>query len=254
VPEVAGRLRNIYCRSACFFVDNTIAPSLESVDLLRWMRDGTNSLLVYEGGRSLRAALDWVAESGARAEILVAEGALGHVQVLADAGWVCIDVHPLMRRPVMRGEPTLEGRPPVGESFDELTDEEELAEAIEVMSEAFGAIGDIPRMPTSGSVPGSTPRAWGLRQGSELVACALTVRVDDTVVLSAVATRPTRQQHGYGRRLLAAVHREFPPQSGAREFLLSSSERGRHLYQSSGYRTVDWWQAWSRPRWALGRA
>jgi hypothetical protein len=42
--------------------------------------------------------------------------------------------------------------------------------------------------------------------------------------------------------------------AGARGSLLHAAIDGEPFYLSLGYRTLEWWQLWSRPRWVLGRA
>src|SRR5882762_1958585 len=95
-----ARLRQIYGVSARWWVIGSAFRSVrDSVYPLRWLPKGPNSVLVHGAAASVIAAVmatlvDW----GIRAELLVADPALGGVQVLVDAGWVCIGTRPFMRR------------------------------------------------------------------------------------------------------------------------------------------------------------
>src|SRR5882757_209627 len=95
-----ARLRQIYGVSATWWVIGSAFRGLrDSVHLLRWLPKGPNSVLVYGAATSVMAAvMATLVDSGIRAELLVADPALGSVQVLVDAGWVCIGTRPFMRR------------------------------------------------------------------------------------------------------------------------------------------------------------
>jgi ribosomal protein S18 acetylase RimI-like enzyme len=110
--------------------------------------------------------------------LLVGGEALGWVQVLADAGLVCVGVAPFMRLPA----------------------------------------GDVATAST----------VWSM------------------------STPPDQQRRGYGDRLLRAVLSNVV-EAGSEEILLYSSPSGERLYRSVGFRVVEYWQQWSRPRWILGR-
>ena len=240
------------------FVDPATAPQIDDVIALRWLGRGPNSLLLYGDPPTFQQTLDYIAQSRVVTELLVAEEGLANVQILVDAGWVCIDLRPLMRRRVQRGNEISTTRDVLGldaTTMTELHQADEIAQATEVMQEAFGLNAEMLLRPISDrwNTP-SNLRYWGLCDDGDMVSSAITVQVEDTVVLWNVATRASRQRRGYGRTLLAAIHRQFPVSTGVRQFLLSSSESGKRLYEDTGYEIVDWWQAWSRPRWALGRA
>jgi hypothetical protein len=257
-PTAVDRLRDIYGRSAEFQVDGATAPQIDCVIPLRWLQGGPNSVLVYGDAPAFEGTLDHVRASAAPAELLVAAGALGNVQILIDAGWVCVDIRPFMRRGVRPADHVSVTRDVLGPdaaSVTELTEAPDIAQGIEVMSEAFNMDVKMPFMAgMDGPPPPRSVRMWGLCDNSDMVASAITVQVEDAVVLWNVATRPTQQRRGHGRTMLSGIHRQFPPWTGARQFLLSSSESGKRLYESTGYETIGWWQAWSRPRWAFGRA
>jgi predicted GNAT family acetyltransferase len=97
-------------------------------------------------------------------------------------------------------------------------------------------------------------RVWALREDDEIISCASTVEVEGIIGVWNVATRESRQRSGFGTRLLQSVHTACEHSSNVEHFLLHSSPTGSTLYESLGYRTIEWWQAWSRPRWVLGGA
>jgi GNAT superfamily N-acetyltransferase len=94
-------------------------------------------------------------------------------------------------------------------------------------------------------------RVWGLYIDGDIVSCATTVEIDDTVAVWDVATRPKYQRRGYSSAILDAIHERFAANPSVRQFILLSSPEGFRLYESRGYEVLDWWQAWSRPRWVL---
>lgn len=196
-------------------------------------------------------------DSGIRAELLVADPALGGVQVLVDAGWVCIGARPFMRRwahpndaHALAAAPTSVAAPV--HTVIELTAPAELKIAGQIVADANGRDPDPIMASTPAGPEGESVRqVWGLYQGDQIVSCATTVRLGDTVVLWDVATRPGCQRLGYGKTLLDGVHAQCVTSSRTTQFILSSSAEGYRLYETLGYETLTWWQGWSRPRWAL---
>jgi len=205
----------------------------------------------------MAAVMATLVDSGIRAELLVADPALGSVQVLVDAGWICIGSRPFMRRWAHPNVAYAGMIAPAANTIPvdtivELTEPADLTIAGQIVADAHGRDPD----PVLASTPdshaeASVQRIWGLHDGGNLVSCATTVQVADTVVLWDVATRPGCQRRGYGNTLLSAIHARYTDSPGTHQFLLSSSNAGFRLYESLGYETVAWWQAWSRPRWAL---
>lgn len=250
------QLRHNYGISAKWWVLGTAFRGFNgSAYPLRWLPRGPNSVLVQGAAGSVMAAvMAIILDSGIRAEILVADPALGGVQVLVDAGWVCIGARPFMRRfaypdsaLACAAEPTSDAA--AAGTVVELTTPAELKIAGQIAAEAFGHDPDPVVAP--GRPGESLRRVWGLHQGGDLVSCATTVRIGDTVTLWDVATRPDCQRLGYSKALLDAIHTRCAAMAKTRQFLLSSSAEGYRLYESLGYETLAWWQAWSRPRWAL---
>lgn len=253
------RLRQLYGVSAKWWVIGAAFRSMrDSVYPLRWLPSGPNSVMVHGAATSVMAAvMATLLDSGIRGEVLAADPALGSVQVLVDAGWACIGIRPFMRRCATTdelrasGAESLSGPVPNGAVVC-LTEPADLKVAGQIVADAFGRDPD----PVVGAAPvghnGTSERlVWGLYQDGELVSCATTVRVGDTVVLWDVATKPGCQRVGYGRTLLDVVHTRCVKSWNARQFLLSSSDAGYPLYESLGYETLGWWQAWSRRRWAF---
>jgi GNAT superfamily N-acetyltransferase len=260
-PSELSRLRQIYLLTAKPWIGADFRGRGDSVAPLRWLQGGPNSVLVNGPEDSVvKDVIGDIAESGARAEVLIDGPALGNVQILVDAGWVCVDVRPFMRRLARPSRYDADVRlstaagasaPVVAELFSA----PDLAVAGQVMAEAFGFDPSVAYQSTgSGQERAADRRVWALRHDGDVVSCATTVQVDDTVALWDVATRPTCQRRGYGTALVDAIHRRFAETSNVHQFLLSSSTMGYHVYESLGYETIAWLQAWSRPRWALGRA
>ena len=248
-----SELRQIYGVSARSWIGMGLRRSNDSITPLRWLPGGPNSVLVHGPHSSvLHDAIEEIVESGAPAELVVDGAALGNVQVLIDAGWVCIGSRPLMRRlavgDVVRAFRTASG-------VVEVSSAEDLDAMRQIMKEALGTdLGGAGATARDGQDPASNPRRWALYEDGTIVSCATTVQVEDAVVLWDVATRPGCQKRGLGTALLDQVHSLCAQQSAVSQFLLSSSAAGYRLYESLGYETVGWWQAWSRPRWALGQA
>ena len=254
------RLKHIYLLSAKPWVGADFPGRSDSVAPLRWLQGGPNSVLVH--GPEASAVNDVIGDivaSGAKAEILMDGPALGNVQILADAGWVCVDVRPFMRLAQPSGHDADVRRSTAASTSSDVVAElfspRDLAVAGQVMAEAFGFAPSVTHESMrSGPDRTSDRRVWALRHDGDIVSCATTVQVDDTVVLWDVATRPTCHRHGYGTALVNTIHNQCASGSSVHQFLLSSSTVGYHVYESLGYETIAWWQAWSRPRWALGRA
>jgi predicted GNAT family acetyltransferase len=255
------RLRHIYLSSAKPWVAADFRGRSDSVAPLRWLEGGPNSVLVHgPEGSAVKDVISDIVESRARAEVLIDGAALGSVQILVDAGWVCVDVRPFMRRVARPSAYDAAVRLSTAASTSadvvaELFSPRDLAVAGQVMAEAFGFDPSAAyQSMRSGQERTSDRRVWALRHDGDVVSCATTVQVDDTIVLWDVATRPTCQRHGYGTALVNAIHNQCADASNVHQFLLSSSTMGYHVYESLGYETIAWWQAWSRPRWNLGRA
>jgi GNAT superfamily N-acetyltransferase len=224
----------------------------EALITLSWRPGGANSVLVY--GADSRSLIDIAHELDqlrSPAVIVVAGPALGNVQTIADAGWVCIGVRPFMQRRARFDSVPADPPRPGRLVFTELTTRAEMREAWRLSSAALGG--------ETGPVASDIEtldglRVWALREDDEIISCASTVEVEGIIGVWNVATRESRQRSGFGTRLLQSVHTACEHSSNVEHFLLHSSPSGSMLYESLGYRTIEWWQAWSRPRWVLGGA
>jgi GNAT superfamily N-acetyltransferase len=96
------------------------------------------------------------------------------------------------------------------------------------------------------------PRIWGLFAGDQLVACATFIRDEGgIVVVWSMATLPKFQGLGYGRRLFITAQ-NWHLEHGSTATLLQGTEAGQKLYRDIGFKSIEHWQLWSRPRWMLG--
>jgi GNAT superfamily N-acetyltransferase len=176
------------------------------------------------------------------AAISVAGEALGAVNVLGRASWVCVGASPLMTRPL-----------------DDLPDEphvrmlatRELPAARLLVSEAFS----LPVELSAAGLPDSAAETdgfavWGLFAAGEMVSCMGTAMVEDVAVVWSMATPARLQRRGYARRLLFGALAQVRAH-GATTCLLSASAVGESLYLAAGFAVLERWQMWSRPRWLL---
>jgi GNAT superfamily N-acetyltransferase len=246
IPDehAVSSLMRIYGSSAESWVLDWDFPSHGgAIVALRWHPGGPNSVLVNGSSPEYISNVIALLESSKiRAELLVADSALSNVQVLVDAGWVCIGGRPFMRR-WRRSQQS--GRSVIN-AVRELVSVDDLVKAKQVVADAFGSAPDVPMTPTDHR------RVWGVYLDGDVVSCATTVEIDDTVAVWDVATRPKHQRRGYSTAILDAIHERFAATPTVQQFILLSSAEGFRLYESRGYQVLDWWQAWSRPRWVLG--
>jgi GNAT superfamily N-acetyltransferase len=177
--------------------------------------------------------------------IMLSGPGLASAQRLADANWVVVGALPLM---------LLTDRPdsaPSGQGV-RLLGSEDLAAAREVVAITYGldpqsSLSAIPEL--AHEVPGF--RLWGLFDHDKLISCFSIVISDGLIVGWSMATLPEYQRQGYGRRLLTElIKTQFA--DGDWGLLLQGSAAGQPLYNELGFKTVDFWQLWSRPRWAMG--
>lgn len=200
-------------------------------------------------GTQFPRSLEEIAAVGAPALIMVAGEALGEVQQLVEAGWVCIgqtafigleleawaDVatHPSVRR--------LEAA--------------ELGAARALTDEVFGLGPEVALVALpddAGSRPGQS--VWGaFDEGGELVTPLISVQVEEAVGLWGIATPSTLRRHGYARRVMTAALADAA-RSGAHVALGHTTPDGEAFNTSMGWQVLERWQQWSRPRWVLGRA
>lgn len=199
-------------------------------------------------GEAIERSLAEIAAAGAPAVVMVAGGALGDVQHLVQAGWVCVGSVPFMTRPLGSEQVVATGevrrlRP------------EEVEAARNIVDEVFGVgpeLAQVALPDSAATAPGQS--VWGGHDAAgRLVSCLGAVRVDDAVAIWSMATATARRREGHGARLLLGVLADAQA-DGASRSLLHASPDGEPFYRSLGYEPLERWQLWSRPRWVLGRS
>jgi GNAT superfamily N-acetyltransferase len=200
-------------------------------------------------GADLEAGVNRIAAAGVPAVMMVAGKALGEVQKLIELGWVCIGSVPLMLLELHPSDPA--PATPVVRRLDGT----QLDAARGIVDEVFGigpelSLVAIPR----DAADRAGQSVWGsFDDHNRLVSCLVAVRAQEIVAIWSMATTAPARGRGHGaavlRAALAAEVRE-----GARAALLYSSRAGEAFYSAFGYRELERWQLWSRPRWVLGRA
>jgi len=192
--------------------------------------------------------LEPVLQLGKPAIIMLAGPGLATAHSLVQAGWACIGALPLMaliQRPVLEHVDRSGVRP---------LEQDDLSAARKILERSYAldpgsSVAAIP----DGVVGRSDIGAWGVHKDGRMVGCLTTVIESGFVVIWSMAVLPQQQGRGHGRRLLSrALSSHFD--RGAHGSLLHSSAVGERLYRSFGYEPIEYWQLWSRPRWALGRA
>ncbi len=208
----------------------------------------------------VRRSLDDVGAEGVPVVIMLAGRALASAQPLVDAGWVCIGAQPLMLLTDPTGSADSVSADSVSTdavstdtAVDRITGPADLAEARLVVAEVF----DISPAMAAVAVPdrvtdGADLSAWVLREQGRMAAVTAAVRRGEGLAIWSMATPPDLRRRGYGRRLLRSVLAQAETE-GVDHSLLYSSPEAEPLYRSLGYRVLERWQLWSRPRWVLGR-
>ena len=212
-----------------------------------------NVILCYgdergDWGPLLAESLDDVKAAKVPSVVMVTGAALGSVQVLIDAKWVCIGEVPLMHLAAAAVPPD-----PHDDAVRVLG-AEDLEDVRAIVSETFGLPPDITEL----GIPDATVEPgpfvlWGVELDGRLVSVAASVRAGTSAAFWSVATPPSEQRRGHGQRLFASVHPRLRAE-GVEDFLLYASGPGQSLYRRLGYTVVENWQQWSYPRWVLGRA
>ncbi len=200
-------------------------------------------------GADLQAGVESIAGAGVPGVLMVAGPALGEVQKLSEVGWVCIGSVPLMALELGRSE-----RAPAAPAVRRL-ERDELDAARKIVDRVFG-VG--PELSLVAIPPDAADRAgqsvWGaFDEENELVSCLATVRAHEIVAIWSMATETEARGRGHGARALRGAL-AATADDGAQCSLLYSSPQGEPFYRAVGYRELERWQLWSRPRWVLGRA
>jgi GNAT superfamily N-acetyltransferase len=181
--------------------------------------------------------------------MMVAGRALGEVQKLIELGWVCIGSVPLMGLELDRADA------PPNAPFVRRLRGDQLDAARVIVDEVFG-VG--PEMALVAIPPDAADQSgqsvWGaFDDDDQLVSCLAAVRADEVVAIWSMATVSSARGRGYGAALLrAALAAEAS--NGTSAAVLYSARASEHFYRTFGYRELERWQLWSRPRWVLGRA
>jgi GNAT superfamily N-acetyltransferase len=200
-------------------------------------------------GTQFPRSLDEIGAVGAPALIMVADAALGEVQQLVEAGWVCIGQTAFIG---LELEPwsALEIDPHVRK-----LEPSELEAARALTDEVFGIGPELARIAIpddAGRRPGQT--VWGaFDDDGELVTPLISVRAQEAVGLWGIATPARHRFQGHARRVMTAALSDAA-REGARIALGHTTPDGEAFNTSLGWEILERWQQWSRPRWVLGRA
>jgi ribosomal protein S18 acetylase RimI-like enzyme len=207
-------------------------------------------------GDDLEAGVRRIAAAGVPAMMMVAGRALGEVQKLIELGWVCVGSVPLMALALRRDDALCPSDPAyTNASTVRRLDRSQLDAARGIVDEGFGVGPELSLVAIPRDAADRVGQSvWGAFDDDDrLVSCLVAVRAEEVVAIWSMATAAAARGLGHGvsvlRAALAAEARE-----GADTALLHSSRAGEGFYRAFGYRELERWQLWSRPRWVLGRA
>jgi hypothetical protein len=208
-----------------------------------------NAALVYGDGETLDQTVEEVLEAGAPAVVMVAGPAVDEASRLEDRDWIPIGSTALMHRDLRAHMPAARA------SAARRLGRADHPAVRELVGEVFGVGPRLASVAISGLVEGLDGHAlWGAFDSTgQLVSCLATVRVRDTVAVCSVAPSLPLFPRGHGAAAVCAALASAA-QDGATSSLLSSSAAGEALYRALGYRELERWDQWSRPRWVLARA
>ena len=212
-------------------------------------RDPMFNVVVSHGSSttSLAECLEQVRDLGVPTTIMLCGASLGNARQLADAGWICIGAVPLMAAQLEHGSADAPAR---------RLARRDLPVFRSIYQSAFRTSPSASELAISESVANDADKsdvggeAWGLFVDDEMVAGVITVTVGTNLCLFSMATPEHLQRQGYGRQLLNSVL-ESGASLGLERALLNPSPAGEHFYLAAGFRVVEYWQVWSRPRWVL---
>lgn len=209
-----------------------------------------NVMLLHQAseGRAVPRALAEIADADVPALVFMAGAALGEVQQLVDASWVCIGSQPLMALDLAQVSPS----PP--DPAVRRLDRAQVADARLVVGDVFGYDGTIAAV----AVPDETADApgrsvWALVSDDGTIrSVAASMVVEDVVSIWSMATAPAHRRQGCARRLLHGVF-AAAREEGVRHCVLSASAEGEPMYRALGFVELERWQQWSRRRWVFSR-
>jgi GNAT superfamily N-acetyltransferase len=210
-----------------------------------------NAALVHGGGPVVDSTVEEVLAARAPAVVMVAGRAIREIGRLEARDWIPIGDVALMHLDLGgRGGWSGRGRCPA-RAARRLGIEDHRA-VRELVGEVFGVGPNLAAVAISGLSAGLAGQAlWGaFDPAGALVSCLATVQVGDTVTVWSMATAQVARRRGYGAAALSAAL-AAAARDGATSSLLSSSAPGERLYSALGYRELERWQQWSRPRWVL---
>jgi GNAT superfamily N-acetyltransferase len=177
------------------------------------------------------------------AVIALAGPALNGAQDLNDAGWVCIGASAFMVLEHLE-DLDFDSDPEVLEAGPA-----DLPAVWDTLCETLRYTPDMARTAIPRDVfemPGQS--VWTLSVDGRICSSVATVNVDSALVVWSMATLPSAQHRGYGRRLLSTALARAASQ-GVTQSMLLATPAGVPLYQALGYRVTEYWEQWSRPRW-----
>ena len=246
-----SRLRDLHGRTAAVWGGDDVR-----VEPGRWVAlSGVravdfNIALLHDasGGTAIPEVLEEIKSAGVPALVMVTGAALGEVQQLVRASWVCVGAAAFMSLDLPNPGPE------AADAGVRRLERHEVARARELVAEVFGFAPEL----AATAVPDETADApgrsvWGrFTPDGVLVSTAATMVVEDVVAAWSVATPPAHRRQGHADALLrGALAGAWA--DGARRCLLNSSPEGEPLYRALGFVELERWQMWSRPRWVLSR-
>jgi GNAT superfamily N-acetyltransferase len=249
VSDELPRLRSLLGASTALWAG---APRVEEA---RWLalsgaRGVDYNVALCHGatdGDALRRSIDEINAPRAPGLIMVAGRALGEVQHLIDASWVCVGSVPFMSIALVAQDAS----PDPDARRLELAEMDLARAMIGDVFEIAPELADVALPDAALTAPGQSP--WGLFSEGELVACLGAVVVEDVVVVWSMATATAHRRRGHGARLLRAMLADAG-RAGVQRSILHASPDGEPFYTALGYETLERWQIWSRPRWVLRHA
>lgn len=205
-----------------------------------------NIVVCHDGPRAtvIPACLDRVAGLGAPCLVMVAGTSLAEVRALGDAGFVCIGAAPFMAAALVadRDDPRVERL-----SYQHYPEVRGVLEQAYGLSPATASTAIPDRIATMANIS-----LWGVREQGTLVSCVATHTEADVLSIWSMSTLPVYRRQGYGKVLMQSIMTRTR-ESGTRAVICSASMDGEPLYAALGFRVIERWQLWSRPRWVLGR-
>jgi GNAT superfamily N-acetyltransferase len=194
----------------------------------------------------LTRSIDIVAAANVPSTIMLAGPALAGAQTLCDAGWVCVGTTSMM---------ALRDIVAAGFEIDPCARQaslRDLGQIRDVVRRTFNFDDSAANLAIPATLLDRPDHGlWTLAIDGEIRSTMVAVVVEGSLVCWSMATLPSWQGHGYGRRLLSSVLARYAS-TGVTTSLLYASSAGEPLYRSLGYQTMEHWQLWSRPRWAFG--